>query len=442
MNTASTQSPWWIRQDAYPAPAAVTTRANTHTAVPFVALIVFTCILLLSPQTFFPFLKPLRIAFVAAGVAGATLLWDRRTESNALGVNREILICFALLAWAFFTVPLSFWPGGSVARIVDVYSKSVIVFWLLANVINVKKRLTSLSAALTICSIPLALMALKNYATGAFIADTGAVARIVAYDAALTSNPNDLALLLNLLLPLTLARLLSTRSKLIRVLCIGVLAVNVVAIIVTFSRAGFLGLATIIGVYLLRLARRRGGDRAWAVAIVLMGVLAIPFIPSTYVDRLATVKSVNSDPTGSSQARWRDIAAAARFVGDNPIIGAGIGMDVLALNQVRGAKWVQVHNVYLEYAVDLGLPGGILFLFLFHGVLKGVRTSRKNLAQVSEHRDLFLLTEALEMSLIVFAICGFFYPVAYHFFFYYIGGLALGARAVTRHTLASTGAHA
>ena len=110
-------------------------------------------------------------------------------------------------------------------------------------------------------------------------------------------------------------------------------------------------------------------------------------------------------------------------------------MDVLALNQVRGVDWVKVHNVYLEYAVDLGLPGAVLFLWLFYGVFKAVNSSRKRLADLPEKRDLFLLVEALETSLIVFAICGLFYPIAYDFFFYYIGGLALGARAVTQHAL-------
>jgi len=172
-----------------------------------------------------------------------------------------------------------------------------------------------------------------------------------------------------------------------------------------------------------------------AVSMLLVALFSLPLIPSNYVERISTVTSVDSDPTGSSQARWRDIIAAGQFISQHPIIGAGLGMDVLALNQVRGAKWVQVHNVYLEYAVDLGIPGATLFLLLLYGVFKGVRASRKRLAQMPEHRDLFLLVEALETSLIVFAISGFFYPIAYDLFFYYIGGLALGARAVTRHTL-------
>ena len=430
MTVTSSASPWWLRES--PSTSAVVRHETSEGATAFVALIAFTCILLLSPQTFIPVLKPLRIAFVAAGVAGASLLWRRRTTANPLGLNREIAICFAILGWGVLTVPLSFWPGGSVARLTDVYSKSVIVFWLLANIITTERRLAVMRTVLMLCSLPLAVMALKNYADGTFIAESDAVARIVSYDAALSSNPNDLALLLNLLLPLSVARLLSAKTTWPRMLCTGVIAINVVAIVVTFSRAGFLGLATIIAVYFLRMIRRRGPDRAWAFALLFAALLALPFVPSTYMDRLSTVKSVDSDPTGSAQARWRDMVAAVQFVSERPIVGAGLGMDVLALNQVRGAKWVQVHNVYLEYAVDLGVLGATLFLLLFYGVLKGVRLSRKSLAALPGKRDLFLLVEALETSLIVFAIAGFFYPVAYHFFFYYIGGLALGARAVTR----------
>jgi O-antigen ligase len=241
--------------------------------------------------------------------------------------------------------------------------------------------------------------------------------------------------MLNLLLPLSIARLLSAKTTLVKTLCIGVIVVNVIAIIVTFSRAGFLGLATIVAVYLVRMIGRRGADRAWAVMILFAILSALPLAPSNYVDRLATVKSVESDPTGSAQTRWRDMAAAAQFVMGHPIIGAGLGMDILALNQVRGVDWVQVHNVYLEYAVDLGLLGAALFLLLLYRVFKRIRSSRKRLSDLPAHRDLFLLVEALETGLIVFAICGFFHPIAYNFFFYYIGGLALGAGTVTHQVL-------
>jgi putative inorganic carbon (HCO3(-)) transporter len=426
MTVAASETTWWAP------PPTTELRDKPGGPIPFAALIAFSCILLLSPQNFVSALKPLRIAFLTAGLAGASWLWERWRDRKSLGLTPEMVICFLLLAWAFMTVPLSFWPGGSIARLTDVYIKSVIVFWLLANVITTERQLRILTAVLMICTVPLGATALKNFMSGVFIADMNAVARIVAYDGALTSNPNDLALMLNLILPLSIASLLSAKSKLVKSLCMGVIVISVIGIMVTFSRAGFLGMATIVAVYFIRMIRRRGGDRKWAFAILFAILLAAPFAPSSYVDRLATVRNVASDPTGSSQARWRDMSAAVQFVLGHPIIGAGLGMDVLALNQVRGVDWVQVHNVYLEYAVDLGVPGAVLFLALFYRVFQHVRTSRKSLADVPERRNLFLLVEALETGLIVFAICGFFYPIAYNIFFYYIGGLALGARAVTQ----------
>ena len=47
-------------------------------------------------------------------------------------------------------------------------------------------------------------------------------------------------------------------------------------------------------------------------------------------------------------------------------------------------------------------------------------------------RDLFCLAEGVQVSLIAFAVAGMFHPVAYHFYFYYMGGLALAIRETWR----------
>ena len=429
MAVALTGSAWWARE------TTEVSREKTTSRVAFGALIFFTCILLLSPQVWFPALKPLRIAFLTGGIAAAALLWETWRDRKPLGFNREIALCFILLAWTFMTIPVSYWPGGSVATLTDIYIKAVIVFWLLANVITTESRLRLLRTILILCTVPLAVTAVKNFMTGSFIPDNEAVSRITGYGQGLSANPNDLAFVLNLLLPLSIAYFLSAKSRTMSMLCLGTIVVNVAGVVVTFCRAGFLGLTTIGGMYFLKMIRRRGADRAWAFALVGAAILALPMLPESYVDRLSTITNIQSDPTGSSQIRWRDTVAAVQFVVEHPIIGAGLGMDVLALNQVRGEKWYAVHNVYLQYAVDLGLPGALLFIFLLGGAFKGARQSRLKLAEHPEKRDLFLLVEALEISLVVFAVSGFFYPVAYHFYFYFIGGLALAARAVTQDVL-------
>jgi O-antigen ligase len=375
----------------------------------------------------------MRIAFLTGGTAVTLLLWDRwRSQESILKLSPEVLVALMLPAWAFVTLPLSEWPGGSAVLLFSMYSKALLIFWLLANVVTSSRRLRFLIMVLVVCSVPLAVTAVKNFATGTFVSEGSAtVHRIIGYDAGLTRNPNDLALTLNLIIPLGIGLFLTSRKTSVRVLCLLILGIDVLGVILTFSRAGFLGLATIGIMYFVKLVRRPGPDRSWAIVILLLVILSLPLLPSSYVDRIATVTDIKADPTGSAQERWRDTFAAIRFVMAHPISGAGIGMDMLALNQMRGQLWKQVHNVYLQYAVDLGIPGLLLFLLLFVGVYRAARSSGQRAASMPAIGDLFLLAEGVQVSLTVFAVEAFFHPVAYQFYFYYIAGLALGTRSAT-----------
>src|SRR5205814_8731157 len=111
-------------------------------------------------------------------------------------------------------------------------------------------------------------------------------------------------------------------------------------------------------------------------------------------------------------------------------VGAGIGMDALALNQERGELWINVHNAYLQVAVDLGIPGLAWFLLLF---VRCVRAARE--AQVRSTTSAVKgISEGLEVSLLGFAVSAFFHPVAFNFYFYYFAGLAIAARNVAQGT--------
>ena len=90
----------------------------------------------------------------------------------------------------------------------------------------------------------------------------------------------------------------------------------------------------------------------------------LPAVPPSYVQRITTMSDIEADPSGSAQERWRDLGAAAGYVAKHPIFGAGLGQSILALNEARGATWRLVHNMYLEYGVELGLPGLAIFVWL------------------------------------------------------------------------------
>lgn len=398
--------------------------------MPFWALVAFTFILLLAPQTFFPALAPLRLARLTGLIAISAYLWDRLIHRRPLmRFTPEMWVVACLVGWAVLTVPLAYWPGGSAQVLVDLYFKALVVFWLLSNTVNTLTKLRRVAWMLSLTAVPLAAAGVQRYLLGSFMGGN-LVKRIVGYDAPLTENPNDLALMLNLILPLTIALFLLNRRPVVRPALGLAIFLNVITVILTFSRAGFLTLTTIFVMYLWK--HRRQAERRGALAWLLLAllVLSIPFIPSGYVDRVRTITDIDSDPTGSAQSRWNDMVTAVRFVLRNPIVGAGAGVEALALNEERGPLWREVHNVYLQYAVGLGIPGLALFLSLLVGCVKSAQLAQSRSAGMPALRELFYLAEGIEVSLLAFAVAALFYPVAYHFYFYYFAGLAIALRMV------------
>jgi O-antigen ligase len=416
---------WWrpspARDLAFVESAPYTRHAKG--AIAFGALVAFTCILVLAPQERFPALAPLRLAFIAATIAIVAHLVDRLGGLTITPAS-EFRIAGVLLGWSVLLVPLSLWPGGSVNALTDVFLKSLLVFWLLGRAVNTEDRLHALAWTLALLSIPLAMAGVENYLAGTYMPD--AQGRIVGYRAGIAGNPNDLALTLNIFLPMTFVLAVTARSLFTRLVLGLILIVNVVAVIVTFSRGGFLALALIAILSLAWLVR----SRAYAVIgiAMLVGLLAIPLLPAGYVERLQTLSSVDADPTGSAQDRWRDALEAMQFIREHPLIGAGIGQDVLALNALRGATWKSVHNVYLQYGVDLGVPGMLLFVALLVTSIRTASRVERN-ARYRQPR-LAALAAGVRIGLMAFGLAAVFYPVAYYFYFYYLSGLAVALRTI------------
>lgn len=394
---------------------------------PFWAMMIFTFVLFVAPQTFVPGLGALRVALLSVVAAVASYVQYQVSRGRPLTIwPREMKLTLCLIVWAFATVPFSMWPGGSWAFLNDLYLKTVVIFWLLTNIVTTPARLRQVAWGLTLMTVPAAITGVKNYTSGVYM-EYGA-GRIQGYGGPMTGNPNDLALTLNLVLPLTVALFVLTKRPVWRVLLIGIIALDLFAIMLTFSRGGFLTLALSIAIVLWRVTRRVGPKYIFA-AVGLLLVLA-PVVPSSYYTRMATIMDTEADATNSAEERQEDMFVAMGYIARHPVLGSGIGVNQLAMNEERGARWAAVHNAYLQVGMELGLPGLILYVLVLVGTLKAVGRVVKRTLGDPAHRELFWLASALQVSLIAFAFAAMLHPAAYNFYFYYFGGLALAARAM------------
>ena len=397
----------------------------------------FTAILLLSPQAWFPVLGQLRIAFVAAATAIGAYLLDRLVRQGAIQrLNAEVGIALMLVAWAVITLPVSYWIGGSVEVLTNQYMKAVLFFWLVGALATTERRLRTIAWTLVLCAIPLAVTGVRNYLFGEVLT-TGVpgLTRIYGYmgGSGLAANPNDLALVLNLIIPIAAAMMIAARRFAARAVAAFAMLLCTAGVIVTFSRAGFLTLAATAVMLLAVLIRRHSaGGATFLVAVAL----TVPVLmPDAYFERLSTITNIQADETGSAQGRWQDVVASAGIVAKNPIVGAGIGNDLLALNDYRGRDtYRSVHNAYLQYAVDLGLPGLILFAWLHIMCFRGVRRLERLARDDEALRPLGPLAAGIQVSLVTFFVAAMFHPIAYQFYFFTIAGLAVALKNTARAT--------
>lgn len=424
---------WWQHSAAAPATALPEERLDGGD-VAFGALIAFTVILLVSPQAWFPAIKSFRIALLAAGLAVAAHLVERAFgRTPALPVRREMVLALALIAWAAMTIPLSVWPGGSWDQLSDHLIKAVVFFWLIGTLVTSERRLKVFAWMLSLCSIPLAVTAINNYREGVFVTHaTSAVQRIAGYvgGSGLAGNPNDLALMLNLLIPITGALFVIARSPMSRLATGLALLLSVAAVVATFSRAGFITLA-VLGVMTVLVIIRRGAIMT-ALGLAFLSAVVLAVVPQEYFARLSTIANIEADPTGSAQGRWADFLLSIDYIKAHPLTGAGLGQDLLALNAQRGHEtWRSVHNAYLQAAVDLGLPGMLLLIALLLASFQNARRVRR-FAEQHGLGDLAALAQAITLSLVAFAVAAFFHPIAYQFYFFCLAGLAVALINVSR----------
>ncbi|MEV6640579.1 O-antigen ligase family protein [Amycolatopsis sp. NPDC051371] len=200
-------------------------------------------------------------------------------------------------------------------------------------------------------------------AAGATVAGAGALYSLVVDGQARASgpqpDPNDLAYFLVAALPLLAA--LNRRRWSLPLAAAGV--VLVVGAAATFSRGGALGLAAAIGWLLLRRVLPWRVLAAAIAAVAALGVGAL-LVAGPQLNRALQEKSfIAASNVDTRELRWQ---AAARMLTAHPVLGVGPGgfreqYAAESHNAEVDEQTPVAHNMYLEVAAELGLPGFALF---------------------------------------------------------------------------------
>jgi putative inorganic carbon (hco3(-)) transporter len=464
------QAPAPVADARPPAPAVVKGRIDEPRDWAFLGLMAFTGLLFFRPQDLITPLRVLHLAEIAALFALGSLISGRL--SRGLALTRLTPELVGVLAFAFVilaTAPFSVWMGGAVGTFTELYAKVVLIFVLMVNTLTSPRRMRQFIWLIVIASGYIGMRAVLDYARGINLVEHG---RVQGSIGGMFKNPNDLALNMVAVLPLAVFLVLQPVSMLKRGLAAFSAAMMLGAIVASHSRSGTVGLAAMILVLGAQLLKRKPG---LVMAVAFAGLLALPVLPSSYWQRLASITNENLDETGSREARSVLLHESFDAFVTHPFTGVGAGQFKNYNPEGREEAWRESHNVVLQVAAELGIAGLAVFVYLviraflapmqarrlLRAAAPGRRSSR-NATPVepgaeAEYEMLTLYTVAVTAALAGWFVCALFASVAYHWTFYYLLALAVaprdyllaraaaarsGRRAAAAHTVAAVGAHA
>lgn len=371
-------------------------------------------------QELFPALLPLRLGLVALVLNALVLLAtiDLRDLQFKMRILPQPNLLLGILGLALFTVPFSAWPGGSWEFISDIFIKDVFAFFVLLLVMKDERDIRGIVVAGLLSAFLLGTLGMLGHAGGRLQISS-------------TYDPNDIAYIMNCFMPLAFY-LSRSGGKLLMACCYLMMGLMIVVVISTASRGGFIGLASVFAVILLK---ERRNKLKILVLSVFVGLIALSFAGPEYWQRMGTIvdeSDYNYQAGGGRIELWK---RGLGMIVDNPLIGAGIGQYHVAeglLHQDEGGwKWSTAHNSFLQIGVELALPGLIAYLIM---LAKSIVVARKlQIASGPFGSAPFLMATAsgLEVGFYGYCVSSIFLSQAYSSVLLYFLALVTALYAVS-----------
>jgi len=386
-----------------------------HT-VGYAGLIVFTVLLYLRPNELLPMGTFPIVKIITIGVLVA-FFSERLRQAGTLSVMpRSFRYLLGLAGFTILSIPFGLDPSASFASFMDQFVKILLIFFLMVNVVTSFRRLRLMMEVTVLSAAMVAVLTLADYVRGKNLVEGYRAAGALG---GMFGNPNDLALAMNVLIPIALGIALMRRDLLPRLLFLLCGVLLALTSVVTYSRAGILTMGAAGAVFLAKLGRRY--PAAWVVGAVLaVGILASS--PGR-IFTLFTSSAGNMSAAESASHRWALIQRSMEVAGANPIRWLfGIGLNNF---HIVSTHELVNHNAYLEVFNEVGLPGLIFYLLFLSSVIAIAGRIARRHRRTRGYRQAWLSAVAIQASLVAYAVGSLFASVAFHWYLYYPAAFAV-----------------
>jgi len=327
----------------------------------------------------------------------------------------------AFLACLCIATPFSVWKGGSVLLLADYVPHGWIQFYYFAGFVISIRHLRRLM--LFLIASNLVLLA------DCFWFGSAQGGRLEIPDSVFFSNANDLSL--QLIIAITQFTYLIFQPQYSKRF-LGAAAI-LGALIFTFRTAGRGAFVAILTLAVVSFLLGRNRIRYLLIGVPLFaGALALT--PSAAVHRMMLIAL---NPTGDAQdesavasqmQRTELFHQSLRYAITNPLAGVGPGQFAVAVfgdavKEGKAAPWLGTHNSYTQVASECGIPALLLYTsVVVLALVSNFRIYRRG----ADHSR--ALAFCLFSGVLVYAVCTFFFHIAYSSYLPALAGMSVALR--------------
>jgi len=193
-------------------------------------------------------------------------------------------------------------------------------------------------------------------------------------------DENDVALSLNVTIPLAFCAFLGARAMLSKVCYLLACVVMIAGVVATNSRGGFLGLVAVL-LYCFICSPRKKLGLVLGVALCLGGLL---FIPESYWAEMGTIsRDAANEDIGTGAHRKHLWATAINMFLSHPLFGVGINNfqwnageympEELREKEGRSYAGTSAHSVYFTILAETGLAGVLVVGAIVYFSVRSIR---------------------------------------------------------------------
>ena len=323
------------------------------------------------------------------------------------------LLMLAFLALAFVSSFDAIWARLAFERTSDIL-KIVLIYILIENTVTSESRVRTMFLAMVCCGLIPAVGIIYYFSRGILIEGSRGAWRGVV------GKPNEAAYGLLILLPLALTVAIKSRWPM-RVFLTAVCAISLLAIFLTYSRGGLMGLFAVIG-----LIGWKQKSMVFRLVMVL-GLIAALFVGALYWNRGQNFKDISKDTTFNQ--RIATIKAGIRMFEAHPLLGVGPGCSIVAYPlyvppEAHCGCQLQlvIHNSFIQVLSEMGILGFLASTLLLAASLWDAWRMQKG--------PMAPYAAALEIALWGCIVCGLSGGFTYTWWPYILIGLIVATKHI------------